>query len=137
MWKTLLIAGFIMFFSGFSFAQSTNETFWTIDYAKAKEGEYENYVEFLKQNWVKARVEAKKRKYIKSFRLLVLPKGSKYDFILMTEYADKKRFDAMEENFKKVFEKVKYTPIKGLGARELADIVDSTDVSLPVWGNPK
>jgi len=133
--KFLVFIACLFIFGSVTFAQ----TFWTIDYVRAKEGQYENYIEFLKQNWIKARIEAKKRKYIKSFRLLVLPKGSNagYDFILMTEYADKNRFDAMEDNFKKVFEKVKYTKINGLGARELADIVNSTDVSSPIWGKSK
>lgn len=112
----------------------TENSIFTVDFAKAKEGEYENYLEFLRQNWVRARIAAKKKNYIKSFQLLVLPKVevNNWHFILITEYGTKKQFDEMEKNFAEIFKKQGVKLIKSKSSREMADIVISKEFTSPM-----
>lgn len=112
-----------------------SESVFTVDFAKAKEGEYENYLEFLKLNWVAARVVAKKKKYIKSFQLLVLPKEEKGDwqFILITEYGTKKQYAEMEKNFGEIFKQRGVKLVNGKSSRDMADIVVSKELTSPLW----
>lgn len=113
----------------------TSESVFTVDFAKAKEGEYENYLEFLHLNWVTARVVAKKKNYIKSFQLLVLPKEEKGDwqFILITEYGTKKQYADMEKNFGEIFKKRGVKLVNGKSSRDMADIVVSKELTSPLW----
>lgn len=106
---------------------------FTVDFAKAKEGEYENYLKFLKLNWFEARRIARKRKQIKSFQLLVLPETEKSDwnFILITEYGNQSQFDEREKNFGLIFKQRGVKLIDGKSSRDMADIVISKDVFSP------
>jgi uncharacterized protein YfbU (UPF0304 family) len=119
-----------------TFAQKSapENSIFTVDFAKVKEGEYENYLEFLRQNWVRARIVAKQKNYIKSFQLLVLPKDEVNDwhFILITEYGTKRQFDEMEKNFAEIFKKQGVKLIKSKSSREMADIVISKEFTSPV-----
>lgn len=117
----------------------TSKSVFTVDFAKAKEGEYENYLEFLRLNWVAARIIAKKKKNIKSFQLLVLPKDEKGDwqFILITEYGTKKQYAEMEKNFAEIFKRRGVKLINGKSSREMADIVVSKELKSPGWSVTK
>jgi hypothetical protein len=108
-----------------------------VDFVKAKPGHYDDYLESLRLNWFPPRVEAEKQRFIKSYKLLVLPPSSesRYDYILMTEFSTLQTFDEREANFDKVFGKLgKPTLIRGLKPRELADIVESQNVTENVLG---
>jgi hypothetical protein len=103
-------------------------TVWAVDFVKPKQGQFENYRKFLEANWVVAREEARRQGYIVSYKILVaapLP-DAEWDILLMTEYADRKMYDAREQSFQAVFKKIRGdkgpTLINGLGARDLADI---------------
>lgn len=110
------------------------ESVFTVDFAEAKEGEYENYLKFLRLNWVAARIIAKKKKYIKSYQLLVLPKEEKGDwhFVLITEYGTKKQYDNMEKNFGEIFKQRGVKLVNGKSSRDMADIVVSKELTSPV-----
>jgi len=116
-------------------AQGTprGKSVFTVDFAKAKEGEYENYLKFLKLNWFEARRIARKRKQIKSFQLLVLPETEKSDwnFILITEYGNQSQFDEREKNFGLIFKQRGVKLIGGKSSRDMADIVISKDLFSP------
>lgn len=101
-------------------------TVWAMDFVKTKDGHFEDYLKFVEANWVKARKEARKQKFIVSYKLLTLPSNAEWDVLLMTEYESVTAYEAREENFKKVFEIIRKgkgpTLINGLGSRDLADI---------------
>jgi hypothetical protein len=42
-------------------------TVWEVAFVKAKDGQFDNYIKFLEINWVKARVEAQKQRFIVSY----------------------------------------------------------------------
>lgn len=112
----------------------SSESVFTVDFAKAKVGEYENYLEFLRLNWVAARIIAKKKKHIKSFQLLVLPKSEQSDwhFVLITEYGTKKQYAEMEKNFGEIFKQRGVKLVNGKSSRDMADIVVSKEFTSPV-----
>jgi hypothetical protein len=123
-----------------SLAQTANrasqKSIWLVDFVKAKEGRYEDYLESLRQNWVPPRIEAERQNFTKSHKLLILPQNSnnRYDYILMTEFATQQAFDEREANFNKVFDKIgRAVLIKGLRPRELADIVESKNLAETVF----
>ena len=110
------------------------KSIFTVDFAKAKTGEYENYLEFLKLNWVEARNIALKKKQIKSFQLLILPKdeASDWHFVLITEYKIGKQYSEMEKNFAEIFKKNGVKLINGKSSRDMADIVISKELTSPI-----
>lgn len=99
---------------------------WAVDFVKTKDGHFDDYLKFIEANWATARKEAQKQGYILSYRVLILPSNPEWDVLLITEYANMEKYEAREENFRKVFEKIRQskgpTLINGLGARDLADI---------------
>jgi hypothetical protein len=101
-------------------------TVWAVDFVKTKDGHFEDYLKFIEANWVKARKEAQKQGYIVSYKVLTLSSNAEWDVLLITEYANISKYDAREENFKKVFETIRQGKgpvlINGLGARDLSDI---------------
>lgn len=103
-----------------------------VDFVKAKPGHYDDYLQSLEKNWLAARNIAKRKGFIRSYRILTSPKESnaKYDFLLITEFSDRQSYDAREMNFQTVL-KVLGGPvlIKGLRPRELGDIVDSENMT--------
>lgn len=141
--KLILLSVVIFCFCNTSLISAQTKTFthpvFTVDFVKAKDGEYENYLEFLKLNWAEARVIAKKKKYIKSFQLLILPKTetSDWHFILITEYGTKKQYDEMEKNFGGIFKQRGVKLVNGKSSRDMADIVVAKEFTSPVWGQGK
>jgi len=101
------------------------ETLLAADFVKTKEGHFEDYLRFLKANWVSARKEARKQGYVGSYRILTIPSDGEWDVVLMTEYPTMERYNAREQNFKRIFERLRPNGpilINGLGSRDLADI---------------
>ncbi|MBC7796006.1 MAG: hypothetical protein H7Z37_03930 [Pyrinomonadaceae bacterium] len=91
------------------FAQQPKQTSIVIvEFIKTKPGMYADAMKYYQAGWLKARVEAKKRKYIASYKLWTLGENAEgeWNIMLITEFADKQSFDAVEPNFKKVFAKV-------------------------------
>lgn len=112
---------------------------WAVDFVKTKAGHFDDYLKFIKANWATARKEARKQEYIVSYRVLILPSNLEWDVLLITEYANIDKYNAREENFKKVFEKIRQgkgpTLINGLGARDLAEIKFSKALTEPVFNS--
>jgi hypothetical protein len=136
--KIIVLA--VLFISISTSAQTNKSTsIFSVDFVKAKEGQYENYLENLEKNWVAARKTAKTKKYIKSFQLLVLPKDDKNDwnFILITEYADQKQFDDREKHFDEIFKKSPPIAIKGLKSSDMREIILSKEFTTPIWAITK
>ena len=90
----------------FFFASSLTvigQTVTTTDYVKTKPGEFDNYVEFLKKNWVVAREKAKEKGFVVSFRFVTNPKDSVQDVTLITEYKDSATYKDREKIFQQIF----------------------------------
>ena len=138
--KIILVVVIVLFGSTFVSAQAEKSiSIFVVDFVKAKDSQYENYLENLEKNWVAARKTARKKKFIKSFQLLVLPKDDKNDwnFVLVTEYGDKKQFDEREKNFDEIFKKSPQVLIKGLKSSDMRDIILSKEFTTPFWAITK
>lgn len=123
-------------------AQDRTSGIWAIDFVKPKDGQRQNYLKFIEDNWLKAREEAKQQGFIASFKVLVLPPpGEKdYEVLLVTEYPDRNSYLAREEHFKAVFAKIAPAGprlINGLGSRQLADITSSRVFTEPSLADPR
>jgi hypothetical protein len=82
----------------------------------------------LQKNWGAARKYAKKMKFVKSYQLLVVnqevKEHSDFDILLITEYKDKEKYEAREENFKLVFDKYlpDYVLVNGKKPKDYTEI---------------
>lgn len=96
-----------------------------VDYVKTKPGEFDDFVEFLKKNWVVAREKAKEKGFILSFEYQTNPKDTGWDITLVTEYKDETAFKEREKIFQQIFKE--YFPngpvlVNGKRSRDMADI---------------
>jgi hypothetical protein len=91
-----------------SFGQKSKSV-WTVDFVKVKNNQLDSAVLVLQKNWGAARKYAKKMKFVKSYQLLIANQGIKanaeFDILLVTEYADKEKYENREKNFSIVFDK--------------------------------
>lgn len=82
---------------------------WTIDFVKVKNNHLDSAVLVLQKNWGAARQFAKEMKFVKSYQLLIVNQEIKanadFDILLVTEYADKEKYEDREKNFNVVFDK--------------------------------
>ncbi len=107
-------------------AQKTNDSVWTVDAIKTNEAQQANYLQFIEQNWAKARQRLKETGKIRSYRVLsVTPEKSQlWDVLLLTEYVNKETFAKREELFMEVFKTQKTVLINGKNGREMSKIVN-------------
>ena len=110
---------------------ATAQTVTTMDYVKTKPGEFDNYVEFLKKNWVVAREKAKEKGFVVSFRFVTNPKDSVQDVTLITEYKDSAAYKNREKIFQQIFKE--YFPngpvlVNGKRSKDMAEIRTSKEV---------
>lgn len=109
----------------------TAQTVTAVDYVKTKPGEFDNYVEFLKKNWVVAREKAKEKGFVVSFQFVTNPKDSVHDVTLMTEYKDEAAYKDREKIFQQIFKE--YFPngpvlVNGKRSKDMAEIKMSKEV---------
>lgn len=75
----------------------------TIDFVKVVDGNDEEAVYYYENNWKRHRIEAEKRRYISSFKLLVKrSEDGQTDILLITGYASDSDYEKREENFQEV-----------------------------------
>ncbi|MEZ4964709.1 MAG: DUF4440 domain-containing protein [Saprospiraceae bacterium] len=103
---------------------------WTVDYVKAKEGQYADMLTYYRANWVRARQIAQEKAYITDFRLLLSPGDTSWDVLLMTRYADRAQRDQAEAHFQEIFSSdlPAPAPVNGKSGRELRTIVKSQEL---------
>jgi len=107
--KVIVLTVLLCLLSISVFAQQPKQTSIVIvEFTKTKPGLYADAMKYYEAGWLKARVEAKKRKYIASYKLWTLGENAEgeWNIMLITEFANQQTFDAVEPNFKKVFAKV-------------------------------
>ena len=120
-----------VFFISFVFV-SAAQTVTAIDIVQTKPGEFDNYIEFLKKNWVVAREKAKEKGFIISFQFIDKRQDSARDIsgdiVLMTEYKDEATYKEREKIFQQIFkENFPNGPVlvNGKRSKDLADIKSS------------
>ena len=99
----LFFSVFILGFASFAYGQQTKEIS-TIDFVQIVDGNEDEAIFYYQNNWKILREMAVKKKYIKSFQILKTEASEETPFhlILITTYANKKKYAKREENFAKV-----------------------------------
>lgn len=108
-----------------------SQTIVAVDYVKTKPGEFNNYIEFLKKNWVLAREKAKEKGHVVSFQYLTSKEDSAWDITLMTEYKDSATYKNREKIFQQIFKE--YFPngpvlVNGKRSKDMAEIKMSKEM---------
>ena len=108
---------------------------WAIDYVTVKPGELDNYVAFLKANWLVNREEALRRKLIVSHKMVLTKAakdGSKVpDIMLMTEYPSMASYADREKIFEPIRASRDQVKINGRTSRDfVASITEVVGESL-------
>lgn len=115
-----------------SFAISSwAQTVTAVDYVKTKPGEFDNFIGFLKINWVVAREKAKEKGAIVSFQYISNRDDTAWDIILMTEYKDEATYKDRDKIFQQIFKE--YFPngpvmVNGKRSRDMADVKMSKEI---------
>ncbi|MEM1176456.1 MAG: hypothetical protein AAGI27_16800 [Pseudomonadota bacterium] len=74
-----------------------------VDFVKVLDGNDEEARYYYEKNWKKHRIEAAKRGYISSYKLMIRTSDDGVtDIVLMTGFASESAYQAREENFEKV-----------------------------------
>lgn len=107
-------------------AAQTEGSIWTVDAIKTNEGQQSGYLQFVEQNWAKARQTLKEKDKIKTYRVLAVApeKTQSWDVMLLTEYADRATFENREEIFAEVFKTQKTVLINGKSGRDMSKIIN-------------
>lgn len=107
-------------------AQQTETSVWTVDAIKTDAGQQANYLQFVGENWARARATLQKQGKIKSYRVLsVAPeKTQTWDVMLLTEYASREAFENREALFAEVFKTQKTVLVNGKTGREMSKIIN-------------
>jgi len=110
---------------------SLAQTVTAVDYVKTKPGEFDNFIVFLKQNWVVAREKAKEKGAIVSFQYTTNRDDTAWDIILMTEYKDEETYKSRKKIFQEIFKE--YFPngpvmVNGKRSKDMADIKMSKEI---------
>ena len=124
--KSILTAIFLLY-SFVSFSQPVI----ALDYVKTKPGEFDNFIEFLKKNWVVAREKAKEKGFILSFEYQTQRGDTGWDITLVTEYKDEIAYKGREKIFQQIFKE--YFPngpvlVNGKRSKDMADIKGSREI---------
>ena len=76
---------------------------FTVDFVKVMQGNEEEAIYYYEKNWKRHRIEAAKRNYISSYKLLVKQsEAGQTDILLITGYASESEYENREENFRDV-----------------------------------
>lgn len=122
--KTAILA--LLFLTAGSVGAQTDASVWTVDAIKTNQGQQANYLQFIMENWVKARRTLQENGKIKSNRVLsVAPeKAQPWDVMLLTEYANREAFERREAIFAEVFKTLPTVLVNGKSGREMSKIIN-------------
>jgi hypothetical protein len=120
-------------------AQTPKVSVYAVDFVKINDGEQTDYLKFIEQNWAKARAFMKEKGIVAAYKSVSVPaaKDTKWDALLITEYADQEGYGKREAIFDEYRKTNQLTRIKGKTAREMSEIKFSRTytgtVSEDVW----
>ncbi len=100
--KTLFFILFISCLAATDSAAQTNPSVWAVDFVKTKEGRQQDYLQFIEENWARARAFMKQKGIAYSYRALSASadRQAEWDVLLLTEYAGQAAYERREEVFK-------------------------------------
>ena len=101
-----------------------NQTIWTIDFVQTKAEQQRDYLEYIRQNWAKARQALQAKGDVVLFQALSIQPAPNRDFdvLLLTEYANKTAYDNREKLFAAVFAKQPMVSVNGKSGRKMAQV---------------
>jgi hypothetical protein len=129
--KTLVLA-VAMFVVALAPAAANAQAIWTIDRMFVKQGEFTDYLQYVRRNWLRARQEMQRRQGISGFHLLTREyRPGNWEVTLMTRYADSAAFANRETLFHAAVSAYRLPGagpelVRGKGRPEMVDSVVST-----------
>ncbi|HEY0101329.1 MAG TPA: hypothetical protein VGB76_20565, partial [Pyrinomonadaceae bacterium] len=126
--KTLFFILFISLTAATDSAAQTDPSVWAVDFVKTKEGRQPDYLQFVEENWARARAFMKQKGIAHSYRVLSVPvsRQAEWDVLLVTEYAGRAGYERREDVFKE------YQASAAPGTpqrREAGNKIDARDIS--------
>jgi len=105
-------------------AQSPKTSVWAVDFIRTKDGEQENYLRFIEQNWTKARAFMKDKGIVASYQSLSVPasKETQWNTLLVTEYLNQESYEKRETIFEEFRKNNPANLINGKNGREMSEI---------------
>lgn len=135
--KTFFLLGaFVLLMSVNVFAQSVSV--WAVDFVKTKGGRQADYLQFIEQNWAKARAFMKEKGIVSNYQVLSLLQNQapEWDVLLMTEYKDSSAYEKRETVFNEFAEyrKTSRSAQKGekINPREISEIKFNRTFAQPI-----
>jgi hypothetical protein len=135
--KTFFLLGaFVLLMSVNAFAQSASV--WAVDFVKTKGGRQADYLQFIEQNWAKARAFMKEKGIVSNYQVLSSPQNqaAEWDVLLMTEYKDSSAYEKREAVFNEFSEhrKTSRSAQKGdnINPREISEIKFNRTFAQPI-----
>jgi hypothetical protein len=135
--KTFFLLGaFVLLMPVNVFAQSAS--IWAVDFVKTKGGRQADYLQFIEQNWAKARAFMKEKGIVSNYQVLSLPaaQAAEWDVLLMTEYKDSSAYEKRETVFNEFSEhrKASRSEQKGdkINPREISEIKFNRTFAEPI-----
>jgi len=135
--KTFFSLGaFVLLMSVNVFAQSASV--WAVDFVKTKGGRQADYLQFIEQNWAKARAFMKEKGIVSNYQVLSLSQNqaAEWDVLLMTEYKDSSAYEKREAVFNEFSEyrKTSGSAQKGdkINPREISEIKFNRTFAEPI-----
>ena len=108
---------------------SASAEIFTIDFVKVVDGNVEEAIYYYENNWKRHRIEAARRSYISSYKLLVRQsEDGQTDILLITGYASEADYEKREENFKDVMSETGKDGLRLINDKkpgEFREVVDS------------
>ena len=115
-------------------AQTTKTSVYAVDFVKTNDGQQENYLKFIEQNWAKARAFMKDKGIVTSYKFVSVPanKEKEWDVLLVTEYADQAGYEKREAVFDEYRKANAAAPIGGKNGRDLSAIKFNRTYNQPI-----
>lgn len=116
----------------------TDASIWAVDFVKTKDGQQENYLKFIENNWAKARAFMKTRGIVRSYQVLLRPASqvnSEWDVLLITEYSDQPGYEKREAVFNEYRQTVPSNSTDNanrINPREIAEIKINRTFNRPI-----
>ena len=116
----------VIFLTVIGISAQTESSVWTVDVIKSNEGQQANYLQFVEQNWARARTSLKEKGFIKSYLVFAVKpeKAQPWDVMLLTEYVNRAAFDKREAIFAEVFKTQPTVLVNGKSGREMSKIIN-------------
>ena len=138
-WKIKIIVTAIYCISSLPVFSQRGKPIVTIDFVKIKDGKTAEAMFFYENNWKVFRLEALKKGFIKSFKMMSSETDTLggFNIILLTEYKDSLQYNSREQNFGLIMKQNSPNGPKllnGLKPRDFTTIVFSKNAVLE-YGN--